>query len=116
MNLTKDVELEYAGVPGKTEDKVNFIFDIKNSALSNETKDFIFNALKSLSSQNLNDCQEIGHSVEVEVSESDDRNAKVQKAMEEHGLTENQAFLYVNGDRSLTEAKKASNKVRKIKK
>lgn len=32
--------------------------------------------------------------------------------MTEHGLTANQAFLFVNGDRSLAEAKKLSDKVR----
>ena len=37
---------------------------------------------------------------------------KIDKAMKEHGLTENQAFLYVNGDRTLAEAKKLSSKVR----
>lgn len=112
MALAKEVEQDFGGVPGKVEDKVDTIFEIKNSSLSEDTKTFIINSLKSLSIQNLTDCEEIGHDQEVEVNEEEEKKSKIDKAMKEHGLTENQAFLYVNGDRTLAEAKKLSSKVR----
>ena len=112
MALSKEVEKDYGGVPGKLEDKVDMIFEIKNSALSEDTKKVIFNSLKQLSIKNLKDCEEIGHDNEVEIDENAEKNAKVKQAMKEHGLTENQAFLYVNGDRTLADAKKFSSKVR----
>lgn len=112
MSLEKEVERDYAGVAGKIEDKVDTIFEIKNSSLSENTKTFILNSLKSLSVQNLADCEEIGHDQEIEVDEVSDKKTKLEKAIKEYGLTENQAFLYVNGDRTLAEAKKFSNKVR----
>ena len=112
MALSKEVEKDYGGVPGKLEDKVDMIFEIKNSALSEDTKKVIFNSLKQLSVKNLKDCEEIGHDNEVEIDENAEKNAKVEQAMKEHGLTENQAFLYVNGDRTLADAKKFSSKVR----
>lgn len=111
MSLEKEVERDYAGVAGKIEDKVDTIFEIKNSSLSENTKTFILNSLKSLSVQNLADCEEIGHDQEIEVDEVSDKKTKLEKAIKEYGLTENQAFLYVNGDRTLAEAKKFSNKV-----
>ena len=112
MALSKEVEKDFGGVPGKLEDKVDMIFEIKNSALSEDTKKVIFNSLKQLSIKNLKDCEEIGHDNEVEIDENAEKNAKVEQAMKEHGLTENQAFLYVNGDRTLADAKKFSSKVR----
>lgn len=112
MALSKEVEKDFGGVPGKLEDKVDMIFEIKNSALSEDTKKVIFNSLKQLSVKNLKDCEEIGHDNEVEIDENAEKNAKVEQAMKEHGLTENQAFLYVNGDRTLADAKKFSSKVR----
>lgn len=111
MELSKEVEQDFNGVPGKVEDKVNTIFEIKNSALSEETKTFILTSLKSLSAQNLADCEEIGHDQEVEVDEKADRQNKIKTAMDKYNLTENQAFLFVNGDRSLAEAQKASARV-----
>lgn len=111
MSLAKEVEADFGGVPGKVEDKVNTIFEIKNSTLSEDTKSFILTSLKSLSVQNLSDCEEIGHDQEVVVDEKVEQENKIKNAMKEHGLTENQAFLFVNGDRSLAEAKKASAKV-----
>ena len=99
MALSKEVEKDFGGVPG-------------NSALSEDTKKVIFNSLKQLSVKNLKDCEEIGHDNEVEIDENAEKNAKVEQAMKEHGLTENQAFLYVNGDRTLADAKKFSSKVR----
>lgn len=112
MSLAKEVEKDFYGVPGKVEDKVNTIFEIKNSALSEDTKSFILTSLKSLSVQNLSDCEEIGHDQEVIVDEKTEMETKIKNAIKEHGLTENQAFLFVNGDRTLAEAKKASAKVR----
>lgn len=111
MNLAKEVEQKFAGVSGKTEDKVEMIYELQNSALSENTKSFILNSLELLSNQNLKDCQEIGHSQEVEVDEVTKRKNEVEKAMQEHGLTENQAILFVNGDRTLAEAKKVSARV-----
>lgn len=112
MALSKEVEKDFGGVPGKLEDKVEMVFEIKNSALSDETKETILASLKQLSISNLKDCTEIGHDQEVIVDENAEKKAKIEQAMKEHGLTENQAFLYVNGERSLAEAKKFSNKVR----
>lgn len=112
MELSKSVEVDFAGVPGNIEEKTNMIYEIQNSVLSSETKDFILNSLKSLSVQNLNDCQEVGHSNEVEEDLKAKENKAIKEAMTEHGLTENQAFLYVRGDRTLNEAKKASNRVK----
>lgn len=111
MNLAKEVEQKFAGVSGKTEDKVEMIYELQNSALSENTKSFILNSLELLSNQNLKDCEEIGHNQEVEVDEVTERKNKVEKAMQEHGLTENQAILFVNGDRTLAEAKKVSARV-----
>lgn len=116
MDLAKEVEKDFAGLPAKTEDKVELIYEIKNSSISENAKEFIFNSLKSLSAQNLESCQEIGHSQEVETDEKDEREQKIKKAIDEHGLTENQAFLFINGDRTLAEAKKASEKANRKRK
>lgn len=115
MALSKEVEKEYSGVPGNIEDKVDMIYEIQNSKLSENAKQFILNSLKSLSAQNLEDCEEIGVQDEVIADENTQREEKVQNAIKEHGLTYNQAFLFVNGDRTLEQAKKASQKVRKQK-
>lgn len=115
MEFSKEVAKDYEGVPGKLEDKTEKIFEIKNSALSEDTKAFVLQSLKSLSLQNLKDCEEIGHEQEVEVDEKAERQNKIKEAMDKHGLTENQAFLFVNGDRSLAEAIKASARVQKRK-
>ena len=112
MALSKEVEKDFSGVPGKLEDKVDMVFEIKNSTLSDETKEIILASLKQLSVKNLQDCEEIGHDQEVEVDENAEKKAKVEQAIKEHGLTENQAFLYVNGDRTLEDAKRLSNKIR----
>lgn len=109
--MSKTIELDYAGVPGKVEEKTDMVYEIQNSTLSENAKSFILNSLKSLSEQNLKDCQEVGFDADKVVEEKDEKDSKVKLAMKEHGLTENQAFLYVNGDRNLTEAKKASKKV-----
>ena len=116
MALAKEVEKDFAGVPGKIEDKVDLVFEIKNATLSDKTKDFILNSLKSLSIQNISDCNEIGHDQEVEVDENADQKNKIEKAIKEHNLTESQALLFVRGERSLAEAKKISDKVRKNRK
>lgn len=116
MELSKEVEQDFAGVPGKVEDKVEMVYEIKNSELSSQAKDFILNSLKSLSVQNLNDCKEIGHDQKVEIDEKAERENKVKKAMEEYNLTENQAFLYVNGDRTLKQAQEASMRVQRKRK
>ena len=47
-DLSKEVEKDFGGVPGKLEDKVDMIFEIKNSALSEDTKKVIFNSLKQI--------------------------------------------------------------------
>ncbi len=91
--------------------KTEKIFEIKNSALSEDTKAFILQSLKSLSLQNLSDCQEIGHDLETETDEKAENQAQIKNLMEKENLTENQAFLVVNGFRSLAEAKKASARV-----
>ena len=49
MEFSKEVAKDYEGVPGKLEDKTEKIFEIKNSALSEDTKAFILQSLKSLS-------------------------------------------------------------------
>lgn len=116
MNLAKEVEKDYSGLPKNLDDKVELIYEIKNSTISNDAKDFIFESLKSLSNQNLKACEELGYSQEVEIDERVERDQKIQKAMQEHGLTENQAFLFINGERSLAEAKKASERVNKKRK
>lgn len=115
MEFSKEVAKDYEGVPGKLEDKTEKIFEIKNSALSEDTKAFVLQSLKSLSLQNLKDCEEIGHEQEVEIDEKTERQNKIKEAMDKHGLTENQAFLFVNGDRTLAEAMKASARVQKRK-
>lgn len=113
LNLSKEVEADYAGLPASLDEKVDLVFEIKNSQLSEDTKTFILNSLKSLSTENLKSCQEIGHSQEVdEIDEKDEMKKKIENAINEHGLTENQAFLFVNGDRTLAQAKKASEKVK----
>ena len=111
MEFSKEVAKDYEGVPGKLEDKTEKIFEIKNSALSEDTKAFILQSLKSLSLQNLADCQEIGHDLETETDEKAENQAQIKNLMEKENLTENQAFLVVNGFRSLAEAKKASARV-----
>ena len=115
MEFSKEVAKDYEGVPGKLEDKTDRIFEIQNSALSEDTKAFVLQSLKSLSLQNLKDCVEIGHEQEVEIDEKAKRQNKIKEAMDKHGLTENQAFLFVNGDRTLAEAMKASARVQKRK-
>ena len=115
MEFSKEVAKDYEGVPGKLEDKTEKIFEIKNSALSEDTKAFILQSLKSLSLQNLADCQEIGHDLEVETDEKAENEVQIKNLMEKENLTENQAFLVVNGFRSLAEAKKASARVQKRK-
>ena len=82
MALSKEVEKDFGGVPGKLEDKVDMIFEIKNSALSEDTKKVIFNSLKQLSVKNLKDCEEIGHDNEVEIDENAEKNAKVELSVE----------------------------------
>lgn len=115
MEFSKEVAKDYEGVPGKLEDKTEKIFEIKNSALSEDTKAFILQSLKSLSLQNVKDCQEIGHDLEVETDEKAENEVQIKNLMEKENLTENQAFLVVNGFRSLAEAKKASARVQKRK-
>lgn len=111
MTLSKEVEKEYAGVPGKIEDKVDMIYEIQNSSLSENSKEFILSSLKSLSKQNISECEPIGIENEVDVDENKEREDKIMKAVKEHNLTYNQAFLYVNGDKTLAEAKKTSFKI-----
>lgn len=109
-SLAKEVENDYAGVSGSLEEKTELIYELKHSELSENTKSFIFTALKSLSKSNLQCCEEIGIS-NSEQPKEDTLNDKVQKAMKEHSLTEGQALLYVRGERTLKKAKETSKKV-----
>lgn len=114
--LAKTIEAEYAGVPGKVEDKVELIYEVKNSNVSKDTKNFILNSLKSLSTQNLKDCKELGHNKVVELDEKAEQNKKIKEAVEKYDLTEGQALLYVGGKKTLAQAKKSSEIVRNKKK
>src|SRR5574344_1456141 len=102
--LAKEIGNKFRGDPGKLEDKVELIYELKNSALSDSSKEMIFKSLENLSAQNLKDCEELGHSEEVIVDELTElEQAKAMSKKE--GISEGQALLVMSGKRTLAEAK-----------
>lgn len=102
--LAKEVENKFKGVPGKLEDKVELIYELKNSTLSNDSKEMIFKSLENLSTQNLKDCEEIGHSEEIIVDEND-KMSKAKALAQKEGITEGQAILVLDGTKTLKQVK-----------
>ena len=113
--LAKEVEQDFNGVPLSTNETVEFLYEIRNSALNEGTKDFIINSLKQLSKSNLVSCEEVGNQLKVEIDPKAELQKKVDEAKDKHGLTEGQALLYIKGKRTLNEAKQASKIVNKRK-
>jgi uncharacterized phage infection (PIP) family protein YhgE len=107
--LAKEIGNKFRGVPGKLEDKVDLIYELKNSTLSDSSKEMIFKSLENLSVQNLKDCEELGHSEEVIVDElTEMEQAKAMSKKE--GISEGQALLVMSGKRTLAEAKAVKRK------
>ena len=108
--LSKEVQNKFKGVPGKLEDKVNMIYDIQNSSLTNETQEFILNGLSQLSEQNLKDCEELGSDGQEEPIDKNDTIAQAKALAEKEGISENQAVAVLKGGMTLSKAKKSKNK------
>lgn len=102
--LAKEVENKFKGVPGKLEDKVELIYELKNSTLSNDSKEMIFKSLENLSTQNLKDCEEIGHSEEIIVDEND-KMSKAKALAQKEGISEGKAILVLDGTKTLKQVK-----------
>ena len=114
--LAKEVENKFKGVPGKLEDKVELIYELKNSTLSNDSKEMIFKSLENLSTQNLKDCEEIGHSEEIldDMTEEEKIKNSAKKLQKDNPiLTECQAISVAKGSVSLDVALERSKKVNK---
>lgn len=107
--LAKEVGNKFRGVPGKLEDKVELVYELKNSALSDSSKEMIFKSLENLSAQNLEACQELGHSEEVIVDELDELG-KAKLLSEKEGISEGQALLVLSNKRTLAQAKAVKRK------
>ena len=107
--LAKEVGNKFRGVPGKLEDKVELVYELKNSVLSDSSKEMIFKSLENLSAQNLEACQELGHSEEVIVDELDELG-KAKLLSEKEGISEGQALLVLSNKRTLAQAKAVKRK------
>ena len=106
--LQKEVENKFKGVPGKLEDKVDKIYNIKNSNLSDAEKEFILNGLSQLSEQNLKDCEEVGHSEEIDasLSEEEKKLSEAKALAKKEGISEGKALLVLDKQMTLEQAKK----------
>lgn len=102
--LAKEVGNKFKGVPGKLEDKVELVYELKNSALSDSSKEMIFKSLENLSAQNLEACEEFGHSEEVIVDESD-KMSQAKALAQKEGISEGQAILVLDGTKTLKQVK-----------
>lgn len=102
--LAKEVGNKFRGVPGKLEDKVELVYELKNSALSDSSKEMIFKSLENLSAQNLESCEELGHSEEVIVDESD-KMSQAKALAQKEGISEGQAILVLDGTKTLKQVK-----------
>ena len=102
--LAKEVGNKFRGVPGKLEDKVELVYELKNSALSDSSKEMIFKSLENLSAQNLEACEELGHSEEVIVDESD-KMSQAKALAQKEGISEGQAILVLDGTKTLKQVK-----------
>ena len=102
--LAKEVGNKFKGVPGKLEDKVELVYELKNSALSDSSKEMIFKSLENLSIQNLEACQELGHSEEILVDETD-KMSQARALAQKEGISEGQAILVLDGTKTLKQVK-----------
>lgn len=102
--LAKEVGNKFRGVPGKLEDKVELVYELKNSVLSDSSKEMIFKSLENLSAQNLEACEELGHSEEVIVDESD-KMSQAKALAQKEGISEGQAILVLDGTKTLKQVK-----------
>lgn len=102
--LAKEVGNKFKGVPGKLEDKVELVYEIKNSALSDNSKEMILKSLENLSIQNLEACQELGHSEEILVDETD-KMSQAKALAQKEGISEGQAILVLDGTKTLKQVK-----------
>lgn len=102
--LAKEVGNKFRGVPGKLEDKVELVYELKNSALSDSSKEMIFKSLENLSAQNLEACQELGHSEEVIVDELTELEKAKAMSLKE-GISEGKALLVLSNKMTLEQAK-----------
>ena len=102
--LAKEVGNKFKGVPGKLEDKVELVYELKNSTLSDSSKEMIFKSLENLSAQNLESCEELGHSEEVIVDESD-KMSQAKALAQKEGISEGQAILVLDGTKTLKQVK-----------
>ena len=102
--LAKEVGSKFKGVPGKLEDKVELVYELKNSALSENSKEMIFKSLENLSIQNLEACQELGHSEEILVDETD-KMSQAKALAQKEGISEGQAILVLDGTKTLKQVK-----------
>ena len=102
--LAKEVGNKFKGVPGKLEDKVELVYELKNSALSDSSKEMIFKSLENLSTQNLEACQELGHSEEIIVDEQD-KMSQAKALAQKEGISEGQAILVLDGTKTLKQVK-----------
>lgn len=102
--LAKEVGNKFRGVPGKLEDKVELVYELKNSALSDSSKEMIFKSLENLSAQNLEACEELGHSEEVIVDEGD-KMSQAKALAQKEGISEGQAILVLDGTKTLKQVK-----------
>lgn len=102
--LAKEVGNKFRGVPGKLEDKVELVYELRNSALSDSSKEMIFKSLENLSAQNLEACEEIGHSEEVLVDEQD-KMSQAKALAQKEGISEGQALLVLDGTKTLKQVK-----------
>jgi len=115
--LSKEIEKSYLGLPKTRDEIVDTIYEINKASISEDSKSFILESLKSLSSLNKKDCQEVGHSEEVDVNKSSEEilSDKIKKTMQDHDILEEQALLVVTEGRSIAKAKEVTEMVRKRK-
>ena len=113
----KDVSKDYVGLPQTKEEVVEALYELNKASLSEVSKKFILESLKSLSDLNKESFQELGHSEEVDVNKSAEEIIadKVKKTMQEHDILEEQALLVVTEGRSIAKAKEVTEIVRKRK-
>ena len=102
--LAKEIGNKFKGVPGKLEDKVELVYELKNSTLSENSKEMILKSLENLSIQNLEACQELGHSEEILVDETD-KMSQARALAQKEGISEGQAILVLDGTKTLKQVK-----------
>lgn len=113
--LMKEISKDFYGLPKTKEEVVEVIYELNKSAISEETRVFIKESLKSLSDLNKASFEEQGHSEEVDANLSEDEKVlqKSAQLVKEHGIDESQAVLVAKGRKTIEQAIETTKKIRK---